>query len=689
MKILQIIIFNLFLCFSSFGQWEYLGTANLGRVLKLESDNGNLYALTYNGIYKSLNGGESWTYLSGSGTLFNQFMVGISDFHVSGGHIFVVLNDDTCQKAVHKSSDDGKTWTLFISLTRQSSNLFIKGDTLQYVNDGTCYVYTDNFSKYDDRYFSFYYEESSRYYFYEQSFYCKEEKIHRLEKTSWRVDLGKVVAKIPEGFRFQQLINGGGFTWVWISNETESQIYRLNQISEEFIKVFSFKPLKYSESYCSFFGEQGMTYKDNSLSFILGDEGSKVPCYFSDKDGMVWDSSLVVPSRMKYFFDSTFYYVTDKAIYSSQVGDSIVSNKTKGIFSPNGAEIKNAANKYFIQIEPEDNLLLNKDTKIFEPSKLKQENWYATESGKIFSIVNQKLMSWNDVSEIWDSSFVINNQNVFSQLVVYKNLMLITSFDAILVSTDDAKTWAKTNLPTNTYGSIVEWKGSYHMVANDLYYESVEGVNWVAYPLLLENSIESNNELFVANDKLCIYSFPDIFSLNSDTEKWESVGYANIFYYYGSIFIPTKERTFFLVGRRSVSYSNDLGKNWDYIDLGLESKVNFDMKLIGDSLYVLNSNGLYRRNIKDIFRLVGTNNDDAELNIGLSPNPVSQNLTISLPNSLDINMKIIDINGRISFQETIKNKATFDVDFGPYLPGMYIIQMKIDGKMIAKKVVKI
>ncbi|MBL0099071.1 MAG: T9SS type A sorting domain-containing protein [Saprospiraceae bacterium] len=143
------------------------------------------------------------------------------------------------------------------------------------------------------------------------------------------------------------------------------------------------------------------------------------------------------------------------------------------------------------------------------------------------------------------------------------------------------------------------------------------------------------------------------------------------------------------MGRRSVSYSNDLGKNWDYIDLGLESKVNFDVKLIGDSLYVLNSNGLYRRNINDIIRLVGTNNDDAELNIGLSPNPVTQNLTISLPNSLDINMKIIDINGRISFQETIKNKATFDVDFGSYMPGIYIIQLNIDGKMIAKKVVKI
>lgn len=124
MKILQIIIFNLFLCFSSFGQWEYLGTANIGRILKIEKDNGNLYAITYQDIYKRSELSESWRYLCGSERIADIFMRGISNFFVTNGNLYVILHDDTCSQFVIKSSDDGMTWVNYDNLPRGAENVF-------------------------------------------------------------------------------------------------------------------------------------------------------------------------------------------------------------------------------------------------------------------------------------------------------------------------------------------------------------------------------------------------------------------------------------------------------------------------------------------------------------------------------------------------------------------------------------
>ena len=73
------------------------------------------------------------------------------------------------------------------------------------------------------------------------------------------------------------------------------------------------------------------------------------------------------------------------------------------------------------------------------------------------------------------------------------------------------------------------------------------------------------------------------------------------------------------------------------------------------------------------------------------PNPVSDdvNLVVSgVPSNGEYEVSILDIQGRLLHREQVKSKSTAVFSFADYEPGIYFLQIVINGELFAQKIVK-
>lgn len=76
-------------------------------------------------------------------------------------------------------------------------------------------------------------------------------------------------------------------------------------------------------------------------------------------------------------------------------------------------------------------------------------------------------------------------------------------------------------------------------------------------------------------------------------------------------------------------------------------------------------------------------------NFSVFPNPADAKVNIVLDNELrnkEINMRIIDISGKIVFANTLRNTDNYSFDVSKFSSGMYFIQLQTDDLQLTKKV---
>ena len=122
------------------GSWQTINTGFITSrpVVGLYNVNGKIYAGTEGGNFVLAEGASNWTRLGG-------ISASIWEMTTSGNTIFAVTNAD----GIYRSTDGGETWTLinppFTSLPRANTALAVVGSALYAtVNGGGVYVSTDN-----------------------------------------------------------------------------------------------------------------------------------------------------------------------------------------------------------------------------------------------------------------------------------------------------------------------------------------------------------------------------------------------------------------------------------------------------------------------------------------------------------------------------------------------------------------
>ncbi len=122
--------------------WENLSGPDGGNILQFDTEDGILYALTYGGIYKSENAGETWSFLEGSRNVADRF----SKLEVEAGVLYVL----TGKSAISRSLDMGATWKTILqksmlidSFPAGSSGMIAYGDTILAISASTIFRSTN------------------------------------------------------------------------------------------------------------------------------------------------------------------------------------------------------------------------------------------------------------------------------------------------------------------------------------------------------------------------------------------------------------------------------------------------------------------------------------------------------------------------------------------------------------------
>ncbi|MBK9733998.1 MAG: hypothetical protein IPO92_03105 [Saprospiraceae bacterium] len=319
MRIALVLIFTFLLSVCSFGQWEYMGRLNVGEIEKLVKDGDNYYAVTYQGLYISKDNAVTWEFLCISDNWFPHPHVNI-DFFASRGILYLLIEDDTCRQKLLKSTNNGITFEIIDTNDSHFINFTVSGDTIQYSNGSDWIVSNDGMETWNAIFLFAELNEKYNFDYFRSKYYCDGKNIYLLYKEDGIIYLENELTQLPLGFEFQQLIEGGDYVWSWVSNATESRIYRLNPKNKEFVKVFSFKSLTNNIGFCSK-NYSNLKFEDNTLSFASY-WLNKI--YYSNSDGSVWDSTHVINKGLKEVFGSTFFYCQNKNCYIS-------NNKGKGI----------------------------------------------------------------------------------------------------------------------------------------------------------------------------------------------------------------------------------------------------------------------------------------------------------------------------------------------------------------------
>jgi extracellular elastinolytic metalloproteinase len=87
---------------------------------------------------------------------------------------------------------------------------------------------------------------------------------------------------------------------------------------------------------------------------------------------------------------------------------------------------------------------------------------------------------------------------------------------------------------------------------------------------------------------------------------------------------------------------------------------------------------------------LGINETDGILNgLKVYPNPTNSALNIAVLEGVDIqSIKIIDINGRVMFEQADVNSSSFSADITDFSPGVYFVEVSLSNGMAVRKILK-
>lgn len=198
-------------------------------------------------------------------------------------------------------------------------------------------------------------------------------------------------------------------------------------------------------------------------------------------------------------------------------------------------------------------------------------------------------------------------------------------------------------------------------------------MEFIQYKVLGFNDVDNGYELNYENR----YSYDDKGRMIADSlffEMWGSGYYS----YYSSI-----NYTYFNDKIASVYYSNDKHKEvFHYNQSGYLTEKHF----INSSGY-LYKRTIYGYSLKENWPVLGFNENNEELAFTTYPNPVNDQLNITLKSPQHANIVIYDVLGNEKLKQEV-NVEDFTINTSTLSQGMYIIKVFQNDKMNSRTFIK-
>jgi hypothetical protein len=288
-----------------------------------------------------------------------------------------------------------------------------------------------------------------------------------------------------------------------------------------------------------------------------------------------------------------------------------------------------------------------------------------------------------------------------NSLVSIGNNIFAATTNGVYISSNNGKNWVAdtTGLPGNCYVTSIAGNGENIFAGTDyngIYMSNIPGGNWVSVNTGLPSSYvysmaAGGNNIFAAVGDSGVF----IYSKTNKSWSQISTGLGLVSYLY------LKEQYIFAIVINEYSFygylyiSPDTGKTWTHVstpDIPVsEANIAFD------SLYIYYSTefGVYRELISalGLQNLTSVSKSLSEVNntdVKIYPNPVSDNLTISVPDAQNqMSFSIYNLNGIELYSSVITDNIT-NINFTGFNNGVYIIKIFTpENGIITGKLIKI
>ncbi len=317
---------------------------------------------------------------------------------------------------------------------------------------------------------------------------------------------------------------------------------------------------------------------------------------------------------------------------------------------------------------------------------------YVDSEDEIFISSSQVIFHSSDNGSTWNNISAINDY--FEVMMVVDNMIFLTALNGIYKTDDFGITWhhvhedyTSCNYITSMlyagegyfFAGVTSWMGGWGMFRS-----KDNGDTW-SHIGLIDDYVTSlcidSKVVIYAGSHGNHYSYqPGIYKSTDLGTTWVSVN--NQFRSF-SLVIDENDILYSL-SEIGVLRSDDGGKNWEPVDSDISFSENYRLSLSNTGyLYAFYEKSFYRS--KDVVVADIYNSEIQEKILNVYPNPFTEKLQIDGLASDRATISISDIQGREVYRGIYMGDA---INLSHLLPGVYILNVKADGKSGAYKIVK-
>ncbi|MEO9572210.1 MAG: T9SS type A sorting domain-containing protein [Polaribacter sp.] len=720
MKKITYLLFVFFISLSTQAQtWTKLNLPDTGKKINdlYEDINGNLIALTSQGVFKSTDNASNWTLLDRSmegnrillttnngniwvtGNGIIKYNGSTSDqqddanvgnptimAETSDGKLFSIVKEGTTiwnTKVYLKSStDNGTTFTNnstvsnILVKTNVNAELFVKK------NDDIFYLGSDkNLYKSSDKGVTFTAMGAAINYTNKNNGITLDKEKNTFYAL-WGSNNGKDLYKSSDD----------GATWTKINS---SKLYGADKIV-----AYNDVVIVHGSLYFSYSSDGGTTFTNKSSLFESG--------YFPEK--------VVITSTGKVFATN----IKENAIVELDLTNNTQSLKTNGLdytnakgISFNGTRISACLDGYAHYTDD-----YGASWKQLSGEGAFAGNTYVAENGKVYT-ASSKSGTWNgvyvqnetddsmikviaDVNSVWNMRSMFEDDN--------NNIYCLSNLHGLYKSTDGINFTQMANAPFDNINDMSMWfdeglKRIYAIISSEVYYSDDYAITWTqgTAPAVFQNVFFkgnggmwtfANNGTFAEtgfyfSTDLTQWTGPKKPNISFD-ERWDEPVQGNL----GVLYRAHKDNAY---QGGTVLESTDNGLTWSSYTDGLDTVKGYGFnggnKGVPYNEILASNNKLFLATVGSIYmanqnKSLSTNKNITNTKVKTYPNPTSDFLNIQIENQQIKSIKIFSSIGKEVMSFSKKNKSLNNINISQLPKGIYMLQLKTPKSFFIKKIIK-
>jgi ligand-binding sensor domain-containing protein len=642
------LIFSLFVCFATTlsAQWQQTSGIYGGSVRCAVVSNANIFIGTLRGVYTSANNGASWTFASNGLPTVEIFSLA-----TDGSNIYAGTRD----KGLFLSTNNGQSWSAINAGINDSTiNTVAIGAGKLFVGTyNGIYVSTNNGGN-----------------------WSQIPSVPAKLVRSITVNGSNVLATFANGIYAS---TDNGITWTFIKVVPTSGY--VNALASSGNKVVAgtgqgvFLSNNNGQTWTDIGTNQyvlDVAIRDNTVFavandalYVTSDNGSS---WRSPSDGLtgrsLYSITLIGANILLGTSGAAFFMpINGNAWTQSNVG---ILDDNVGGFATSGGNIYATTGYGEVYVSIINSTTWTRKTNVM--SRQRTLGGITSNPPYLFVCSGVDFYRSSDDGNSWTS--VISIEKVFG-LANNNGVVFAGTESGLFKSTDNGDSWVKiaalgssfVGSPKIINNSIFAFTYNLSPFGANLVVSVNNGDSWRTISLDPRFGSRTNDNILIGTER-------GVSLLNNSNSVWTDVntGLTNLNVWSlasngNNIYAATIGGGIFL--------SNDLGGNWKAVNEGLTNKNVFSLIVAGNYLYAATDRGVFRRPLSEL--TVGTQNIQEEMQATLSPNPVSNQLTINISNALiGKNFTMTNIVGE-TMQSGILNDKSTVVSVNDLAKGIYFL----------------